>query len=130
MLFAFTISAESAIICALAGVVAFAAVAWVFRKDTEIEKQQRAFMSLCQSLGKLGFKRLSKIAGNLAIKDISGVYAEVGKLVDLCEEPEMVMAELRDNFFFQLSERLKREADVQEIIDAVVPYLDVVDEEE
>ena len=114
-MFLFAVTSQHALVIALvatiAALVVGIAVGWAFRKDTELEKRQKALCKLATLLEKYGFEHLSSIVTNLAVKDLSGVITETLILLRQMENEEIAMQILAKNFYHQLGVRVQRAED-------------------
>jgi len=100
-----------ALVAMIAALVVGVIVGWAFRKDTELEKRQKALCKLATLLEKYGFEHLSSIVTNLAVKDLSGVISETLILLRQMENEEIAMQILGKNFYHQLNFRVQRPED-------------------
>jgi hypothetical protein len=111
----FAVTSQHALVIALvatiAALVVGIAVGWAFRKDTELEKRQKALCKLATLLEKYGFEHLSSIVTNLAVKDLSGVITETLILLRQMENEDIAMQILAKNFYHQLGVRVQRAED-------------------
>jgi hypothetical protein len=114
-MFLFAMTSQHALVITLVAMVAALVVGiivgWAFRKDTELEKRQKALCRLATLLEKYGFEHLSSIVTNLAVKDLSGVITETLVLLRQMENDEIAMQVLSKNFYHQLNLRVQRPED-------------------
>ena len=114
-MFLFAIAYQHALVIALVAMIAALVVGiivgWAFRKDTELEKRQKALCKLATLLEKYGYDHLSTIVTNLAVKDLSGVITETLILLRQMENEEIAMQILAKNFYHQLGVRVQRAED-------------------
>lgn len=122
-MFLFAVTSQHTLVIALVAMIAVLVVGivvgWAFRKDTELEKRQRALCKLATLLEKYGFEHLASIVTNLAIKDLSGVITETLVLLRQMENEEIAMQLLSKNFYYQLGVRVQRPEDwpkIQQVI--------------
>jgi hypothetical protein len=104
--------------------------AWLFRRDTEREARRRDMIELSQLFSELGLERLSGLATCYAVGDYSELYRTGRQLAKDLRDKDTAMQLLRKAFFAQLSIRLERDEDHQQILDAVLPYLADAEEDE
>lgn len=94
----------------LAGIVLYALVRWLFKKDTEIENRRRAAAELAAVLVKLGLKRIPKFLIDYSVGDYSGMAYSIVELAKLfLGDPAAVVAEFADVFENVLTAKLKTE---------------------
>ncbi len=114
-MFLFAMTSQHALVITLVAMIAALVVGiivgWAFRKDTELEKRQKALCKLATLLEKYGFEHLSSIVTNLAVKDLSGVITETLILLRQMENEEIAMQILARNFYHQLGVRVQRPED-------------------
>lgn len=87
------------IIVVLAGIAAWFASKWLFKKDTEVENRRRAAGLLAAKLTEMGFKELPLFFIAYSIGDYSGMAHMLGTIAQkMMSGEKAVLAELEDVF--------------------------------
>lgn len=120
--FALSLASKDVVLIVLAAVAVVALVGWLFRKDTAIEMRRREAIQLTAELRALGLERLAGFAECYAVGDYSGLYGEAKQLARELSDHDKALSLLRSSFFKQLPERLKRDADREEILRIVAAF--------
>jgi hypothetical protein len=94
-----SLSLSHIVIVALAGVAAWFAAKWLFKKDTEVENRRRAAGRLAATLKEMGFKELPEFFICYSIGDYSGMaHMLAGIAQKMMSGEKAVLAELEDVF--------------------------------
>jgi len=102
---------EIVLLSVLAFVLAAAVVAWLFRKDTEIENRRRGAAKLAAVLANLGLKRTPEFLVDYSVGDYSGMAVKINELARLfLDGEEAVVAEFGKVFDSVLAAKLKSES--------------------
>ena len=87
------------VIVVLAGVAAWFAAKWLFKKDTEVEHRRRAAGRLAATLKEMGFKELPEFFIDYAVGDYSGMAHRLTQIAQkMMSGEKAVLAELEDVF--------------------------------
>jgi len=73
---------EVILLCALLAVVAYLVVAWLFKKDTEIENRRRAAAQLAGKLQSYGLVKTPAFLIDYSVGDYSGMAEKIKALVE------------------------------------------------
>jgi len=96
------------IIVALAGICAWLAGKWFFKKDTEVENRRRAAGHLAAELKALGFRELPEYFIDYSVGDYSSMLHKLAELARIFMAGEAaVLTELDDVFVKLLDIKLK-----------------------
>lgn len=102
---------EIVLLAALALVVSYGVVRWLFAKDTEIEDRRRAAAKLAGILSNLGLKRTPEFLIDYSVGDYSGMAHRIAELTRLFLDGEdAVASEFTRVFESVLTAKLKTEA--------------------
>ena len=105
---------------------AYAAVTWLFKKDTEVENLRRGAAKLAAKLQEFGLKKIPEFLIDYSVGDYSGMLKKIEQLAELFLSGEVhVMQELDAVYQNVLAAHLKTEAGrtllAAKLADAVKP---------
>lgn len=93
------LSLSNLVIVALAGLCAWLAVKWLFKKDTEVENRRREAAHLAGTLKGMGFQDLPEFFIDYSVGDYSGMAYKMSQVArKLAGGEKAVLAELESVF--------------------------------
>ena len=84
---------EIVLVCVLSSIVAFAAVKWLFKKDTEQEGRRRSAAELAAVLTGLGLRKTPAFLIDYSVGDYSGMAKKIHDLAKLFLNGEAAVIE-------------------------------------